>query len=66
MQIRVNEEAMTLEQPLTLSALLEQLACPHNGTAIALNQSIVPRERWATWLLQDADELLIFQAIAGG
>ncbi|MGE9553438.1 sulfur carrier protein ThiS [Erwinia amylovora] len=66
MNIVVNDEPMALPVPLTLTALLEQISRQQPGTALAVNQHIVPRERWADWLLQEGDELVIFQAIAGG
>jgi len=66
MKIVVNDEPMTLTSPLAVAALLEQLARHQPGTAIAVNQSIVPRDRWPSHLLEEGDELVIFQAIAGG
>ncbi|WP_437611648.1 sulfur carrier protein ThiS [Erwinia sp. V71] len=66
MKIVVNDEPMTLTSPLSLSELLEQLARHQPGTALAVNQAIVPRDRWPSHLLQEGDELVIFQAIAGG
>ncbi|WP_380184822.1 sulfur carrier protein ThiS [Kalamiella sp. sgz302252] len=66
MNIVINDEPHTLDAPLTLAVLLEQLSRRQPGTALAVNQQIVPRERWSTHLLQEGDELVIFQAIAGG
>jgi len=66
MNIMVNDEALALSVPLTLEGLLQQLSHYQPGTALAVNQHIVPRDRWADWLLQEGDELVIFQAIAGG
>jgi len=64
--IIINDEPHTLAAPLTLVALLEQLSHQQSGTALAVNQQIVPRDRWPGYLLQEGDELVIFQAIAGG
>jgi sulfur carrier protein len=36
------------------------------GVALALNQHILPRERWEHHLLQEGDQILLFQVIAGG
>lgn len=66
MNIVINDEAIALPVPLTLEGLLLQLSRHQPGTALAVNQHIVPRNRWADWLLQEGDELVIFQAIAGG
>lgn len=66
MKIRINDESLTLAGTLTLAGLLEHLSRYPSGTALAVNQQIVPRDRWSSYLLQEGDELVIFQAIAGG
>lgn len=66
MNIIINDEPHVFVAPLTLTALLAQLAHSHSGTALAVNQQIVPQDRWDTHLLQEGDSLVIFQAIAGG
>lgn len=66
MKVTVNDELMTLTGDETLSDLLHQLQRHQPGTALALNHAIVPRERWPHTRLQQGDELVIFQAIAGG
>ncbi|MFD1803817.1 sulfur carrier protein ThiS [Mixta tenebrionis] len=66
MNIVVNDERLTLEAPLSLEMLLERLDCRQPGTALAVNQQIVPRASWARHALREGDEVVIFQAIAGG
>lgn len=66
MRILFNDEPMQCSEPLTVSALLQQLNQHQPGTALALNEHIVPRDRWDQQLLQDGDRILLFQVIAGG
>lgn len=66
MNITLNDQALELEQPLSIVALLEQLERHQPGTALAINQIIIPRANWSTHHLQDGDDILLFQAIAGG
>ncbi|CAI1216604.1 Thiamine biosynthesis protein ThiS [Serratia quinivorans] len=66
MKIRLNDQPLELAQPLSVSALLEQLERQQPGTALAINQIIIPRTDWANHLVQDGDDILLFQAIAGG
>lgn len=66
MNILVNDETLTLASPLTLDQLLDKLACQPAGTALAVNQQVVPRGSWAQHKLQEGDVVVIFQAIAGG
>ncbi|MCT4707288.1 sulfur carrier protein ThiS [Enterobacteriaceae bacterium H11S18] len=66
MRIFLNDESVQCVDSLTLAALLEQLRTLKPGTAVAVNQTIVPREQWEQHLLKDGDQILLFQAIAGG
>ncbi|WP_318372578.1 sulfur carrier protein ThiS [Enterobacter sp.] len=66
MRILFNDEPMQCADNLTLSALLTQLNQGQPGTALALNEQIVPRDRWDQHILQDGDRILLFQVIAGG
>ena len=66
MRIHFNDEPMQCAGNLTLEILLEQMRVLKPGIALAINQTIVPREQWETHLLNDGDQILLFQAIAGG
>lgn len=66
MRVLFNDEPMICADTLTVSALLLQLNQLTPGVALALNQQIVPRDRWDQQQLQDGDRILLFQVIAGG
>lgn len=66
MNILVNDEPHQFSQPLTLLNLFNLLALNPAGSALAVNQVIIPRDNWPAHLLEDGDEILLFQAIAGG
>lgn len=66
MQIWFNDEPMQCVDGLTVAALLDQLHQLRPGTALALNQQILPRERWEIQQVREGDNLLLFQVIAGG
>ncbi|QEZ93603.1 MULTISPECIES: sulfur carrier protein ThiS [Proteus] len=66
MNITVNDEQYSLDMPVTLCQLLIQLEQPSIGVALAINETIVPRENWETHFINDGDTILLFQAIAGG
>ncbi len=66
MKITVNGDEITQAEDTTVLRLLEKLALNAPGTALALNASILPRTQWEHHALHDGDELVIFQAIAGG
>ena len=66
MQIQFNDEPMQCAAGQTVSGLLIQLNQLKPGAALALNQQILPRERWEHHIVQDGDRILLFQVIAGG
>ncbi|PHM64794.1 sulfur carrier protein ThiS [Xenorhabdus stockiae] len=70
MNIIVNDQTITLDtptdNPMTVQQLLEHMQRTQSGTALAINQTIIPRSEWRTHQLNDGDNILLFQAIAGG
>ncbi|MDC0728761.1 sulfur carrier protein ThiS [Phytobacter diazotrophicus] len=66
MHIQFNDTPMQFDDALTVSDLLQQLDQLKPGAALALNQQILPRERWEAHIVQDGDQILLFQVIAGG
>ena len=66
MQSWFNDEPLRCADALTVAALLAQLEQQQAGIALALNQQVLPRERWDHHLLQEGDRVLLFQVIAGG
>ena len=66
MQIRFNDETITCAAAVTVAMFLHQLRQLTTGVALALNEEILPRERWEEQLLQEGDRILLFQVIAGG
>lgn len=66
MQIQFNDEPIQCAEGLSVTALLTQLEQLKPGVALALNQQILPRERWEHHIVQEGDQILLFQVIAGG
>lgn len=67
MTISVNQKEHSYDAPLTLVGLLEQLdKAKKTGIAIAVNNSVVPKNDWSTLLLNDQDKVTIITATQGG
>ncbi|WP_422731740.1 sulfur carrier protein ThiS [Leclercia pneumoniae] len=66
MRIQFNDEPMQCVEGLTVAVLLDQLRQLKPGVALALNQQILPRERWEHQQVSEGDHILLFQVIAGG
>ncbi|CDH19566.1 sulfur carrier protein ThiS [Xenorhabdus bovienii] len=66
MNIIVNDQPITLSTSMTVQQLLEHVQRSQSGTALAINQTIIPRSEWNSHQINDGDNILLFQAIAGG
>lgn len=65
MRIVVNGELSVLEQPLSIAALLAQLAV-QGRLAVEVNGEIVPRSQFSAYHLRPNDTVEIVKAIGGG
>ncbi|MCL2895949.1 sulfur carrier protein ThiS [Brenneria tiliae] len=66
MNITLNDEVIELSGSITVEALLSRVNRLQPGTAVAINQTIIPRDAWTERQVADGDDILLFQAIAGG
>ncbi len=64
--IKINEKEHRLPETNSLQEFLEQLPIVQNGIAIAINQNIIPKDKWPTTTLADNDNILIIKATQGG
>jgi sulfur carrier protein len=66
-EVRVNGEARGIHAGV-LSDLLEELGHDPErpGVALAVNDEVVPRARWATWPIRAGDRIEIVGAVQGG
>ncbi|HEX3466816.1 MAG TPA: sulfur carrier protein ThiS [Candidatus Elarobacter sp.] len=66
MTILVNGEGRDVADGTTLDSLLDVIGVRRDGTAVALNDDVVPRTRHASTALHEGDRLEIIVAVAGG
>lgn len=66
LSITVNDKRHQLDNPCSITTLLELLEQPAKGIAVAINASIISRSQWERHLLQTNDQVVLFKAIAGG
>ncbi len=64
----VNDTRLEVDEQLTVAALLQALGYPDRGVAVALDQAVLPRSRWATNLvdLPNPLRLEVVTAVQGG
>ena len=65
-QISVNGEIRTMQEPVSCQQLIEHMALAGKRFALERNGEIVPRSRLAQSLLADGDRLEIVIAVGGG
>ena len=49
-----------------LSQLLETMAFPERGVAVAVNNTMISRVEWKNYSLSEGDNILIIKAACGG
>ncbi|SEN69899.1 sulfur carrier protein ThiS [Actinacidiphila rubida] len=64
--VHVNGELRSLEAPVALAGLVSALTAAPSGVAAAVNETVVPRTRWAATALADGDRVEILTAVQGG
>ncbi len=65
MIINVNEKQVEVAEATTVAALLASMGYPDRGIAVAVDQAVLPRSRWATTLV-DRARLEVVTAVQGG
>lgn len=64
--VRINGISKVLNRSKTLASLLHQLNLEAKHIAVAVNDSIIPREERENRTLNDGDQIEIIRAVAGG
>ncbi|KPI12471.1 thiamine biosynthesis protein ThiS [Actinobacteria bacterium OK074] len=64
--ILVNGERRQVAVGIALDALVRTVTAAPSGVAAALNETVVPRARWAATTLSDGDRVEVLTAVQGG
>ncbi|WP_299103732.1 sulfur carrier protein ThiS [uncultured Tenacibaculum sp.] len=66
MIIKVNESPREISNTSSLQELINELQISTNGIAIAINNSVIKKEDWLSYSLQEDDNVLIIRSTQGG
>jgi sulfur carrier protein len=67
MKIFINNEIQEFEEGISLELVLEQhQLTAKNGIAVAVNEEIIPKNKWEQTRLFDSDKIIVIGAVAGG
>lgn len=65
MKISINQQDKDI-QNTTIHLVLKELEIQTIGIAIAVNNKVVPRTEWDTFILAENDKVIIIHATQGG
>ena len=66
MKILLNNKEVLLSQGNTLHELLLQENIPQLNVAIAVNNTLILRDKWASTMLSEGDNVVVITAAYGG
>jgi len=66
MKITLNNKSHEIEQNASLLQFIESLNISDDGMAVAINNTVVPKSKWSSTILEENAELIIIQAVSGG
>lgn len=66
MTIKLNGDPHTLDGPLSISALLQQLEIDARRVAVELNLNVVKKAAYDASVINDGDEVEIVNFVGGG
>ncbi|MEW2156768.1 sulfur carrier protein ThiS [Streptomyces sp. NPDC007189] len=66
MSISVNGERREIAPGTALEAVVRSLVPSPSGVAAAVNETVVPRARWAATALAEGDRIEVLTAVQGG
>ncbi|MEU6536032.1 sulfur carrier protein ThiS [Streptomyces sp. NPDC047000] len=64
--VSVNGEVRRFPTGTALDAVVRELTAAPSGVAAALNETVVPRARWARTAVRDGDRVEVLTAVQGG
>lgn len=66
MDIKVNDKPYTVDDHITVDALLPILGVAPSGIAVAVDGEVVPQSEWGARVLQPDCSVVIIKAFYGG
>ena len=66
MEILVNGEKISLPEDSNIEDLIVHLGYQNQRIAIEINESIIPKSNYSSFLLKDLDKVEVINAVGGG
>lgn len=65
-EIKVNGQAVSISQPMTVEQVLDTVDVPPNYLAVEVNAEVVPREEYVRRVVEAGDEVELVTLVGGG
>ncbi len=65
-QIKVNGESVEIESTMSVQQLLNTVDVPPNYLAVEVNADVVPREDYASTMVNEGDDVEVVTLVGGG
>jgi sulfur carrier protein len=66
MTVTLNDKTYGIAEGTTLAAFIATQGLKPEGIAVAINNTVVPKKKWADTVLSDGQELILIRAVSGG
>ncbi len=69
MTIQLNDKKIDIPTEMTLEKLLQSelnITSEKKGIAVAVNETIIPKQEWKNYPIKDNDHILVITAAQGG
>ena len=67
MEITFNNHTQQIQQQTSVQIIINDLLGEkQNGIAVAVNETVVPKANWDSYMLQHNDKVLVIKATQGG
>ena len=66
MELVVNGKTQSVPERVRMSELVQLLGLPDSGVAIAVNDTVIPKGRWADTSLEPMQRIEVLTAVQGG
>ena len=65
-KIRINGTTKQISPNISITDLLNELALPKEGIAVAVNGEVIPRDQHGLILINEEDQIEVIRAVACG
>jgi sulfur carrier protein len=66
MNIILNDKPYEVAEGVSLAFFVESLGLKPQGIAVAINDEVVPKDRWTETFLTDHQKIILIHAVSGG